>query len=201
MTPLLSSNTSVLLTSTSDWMTYSQIFISPKKKYYEHCPFTDVLIFHAISGWLTKKICRKCTNTDRVLPFVSKHPVTLNTLHQVVVQAYHREIFQSKGWRRGSWKLYVIHQKRDLNKLHTLLLKPQYPKILEWPTNKWHSGMHINIVSEAAASLLAHKPTNTLRAKLREPKGPLNKMEQSVVIYIIKCMNFQANYVLEQERN
>lgn len=136
-----------------------------------------------------RRYTQKKANTDRILPFEGNYLVAHETCRISFLYRGGSQCSTQKTKTKKRKQIYDICQRNRYSRsFFHQYSEPQHQPSTEKPTNKWFSVSYINAVSIAAARLglsSVNKPACKFRTKLMKPKGSLDKMKPSAVIYQI----------------
>ena len=177
-------------------------------------PFLDVQVHVQEDGSTTTTVYRKSTHTDQYLNFMSNHHLehkrsvvrTLLNRAELIVQneedkqkeiKHVREALRANGYQ--PWMLNLPPKRSQAsNPSQTDTSKAKTP-LIPLP--------YINGLSESLARTFKkygittyHKPTNTMRQLLVNPKDKTDKWKKTGTIYHITCQDCKAVYIGETGR-
>lgn len=164
-----------------------------------------MLICHQPDGTLSTAVYRKATHTDRILNNESNHPITHKISYIQTLFNTHRSTTTAKIKERA-YLHRICRQNGYSARFIQCCCKRQEPRLIhDRPTTMvWVMLPYINGISEATARILeshninvAHKPSQTLHARIMRPKEPLSTGDMSSVVYRISCKDCHCNYVGE----
>ncbi|BHF76880.1 hypothetical protein SprV_0501998000 [Sparganum proliferum] len=167
-------------------------------------PFLDVQITRLTDGKIRTRVYRKATDTRRILPFRSNHPV--GHKHSCVRTLFQRAqtyCCDDSGRKEAMNYLQALFKANGYLKsfISSCLKKPHFERSSGEKPKFWLSIPYVKNVSEATSRILkpfgigvAHKPECTIRQQIMKPKNPL---PTSAVVYSITCLNCNARYVGE----
>ncbi|KER20289.1 hypothetical protein T265_15354, partial [Opisthorchis viverrini] len=166
--------------------------------------FLDVLVTRTTNGQLQTEVYEKETHTDQILNYHSNHPdchkrSCIRTLfkrietHCNTTEAKKKEerrlfeTFRNNGYPRNFiWRCLRDQHRADPSK------QPEQRKItLPYIRNVAMIARHLRQHGIA----VAFKPTNMLRRALSKPKGSLDALRKTNVVYKLECNDCDKHYV------